>query len=176
MIAVRKSIYRLYVLPVNTPASLNSVSGMVDVSAMIFASSSTFSTYFLSNSATSCSHIRVMFLAALQEAHPPVFQVSHDQVPYVPESVSRASHIGSVPFPPPPPRSVATSLRRPAPQDSAQAPSPKRHASSNGRWYCPVQSCLDHCPHSSGGWASFSAMKGHCDRHLSWFFEGDPAP
>ena len=111
-------------------------------------------------SAESAQHSDILG-AALQEAHPPVFQVSHDQVPYVPESVSRASLIGSAPSPPPPPGSVATSLRRPAPQDSAQAPSSKRHASSNGRWYCLVPSCPDHCPHSSRGWASFCAMKGH---------------
>ena len=117
--------------------------------------------------------IRLVRWAALQEAHQPVSQMCRDQVSYLPESLSRVSLVCLVPSPPPPPGSVATSLRRPAPQDSAQAPSSKRLASSNGRWYCPVTSCPDHCPLSSRGWASFGAMKGHCDRHLGGFLEGD---
>ena len=40
----------------------------------------------------------------------------------------------------------------------------------------PVQKPLHQmigCPLSSRGWASFSAMKGHSDRHLGGFLEGD---
>ena len=112
--------------------------------------------------ATSADLQSYIFGAALQEAHQSVSQVS---VPYVPESVSRASLIDPALSPPPPPGSVAASLRRPAPQDSAQASSSKRHASFPG--------CPDHCPFSSRGWASFNAMKGHCARHLDGYLEGD---
>ena len=73
----------------------------------------------------------------------------------------------------PPPVSGSTSPRRPVPVDSTQPPVPKRRVAVPGRWYCPVASCPDHCPVSSRGWASFSAMKGHCDRHLGGFLEGD---
>ena len=72
-----------------------------------------------------------------------------------------------------PPVSGSTSPRRPVPVDSTQPPVPKRRVAVPGRWYCPVASCPDHCPVSSRGWASFSAMKGHCDRHLGGFLEGD---
>ena len=74
---------------------------------------------------------------------------------------------------PPPPVPGSTSPRRPVPVDSTQPPVPKRRVAVPGRWYCPVASCPDHCPVSSRGWASFSAMKGHCDRHLGGFLEGD---
>ena len=73
----------------------------------------------------------------------------------------------------PPPVPGSTSPRRPVPLDSTQPPVPKRRVAVPGRWYCPVASCPDHCPVSSRGWASFSAMKGHCDRHLGGFLEGD---
>ena len=73
----------------------------------------------------------------------------------------------------PPPVPGSTSPRRPVPRDSTQPPLPKRRVAVPGRWYCPVASCPDHCPVSSRGWASFSAMKGHCDRHLGGFLEGD---
>ena len=49
----------------------------------------------------------------------------------------------------------------------------KRRAAASGRWYCPVPSCPDHCPVHSRGWASFPAMKGHCDRHLGDYLEGE---
>ena len=57
---------------------------------------------------------------------------------------------------PAPPLSVpvSASLQRLAPVDSAQSPSSKRHASSRGRWYCPVPSCRAHCRHSNRGWSS----------------------
>ena len=74
---------------------------------------------------------------------------------------------------PPPPGPGSTSPRRPVPVGSTQPPVPKRRVAVPGRWYCPVSSCPDHCPVSSRGWASFSAMKGHCDRHLGGFLEGD---
>ena len=72
-----------------------------------------------------------------------------------------------------PPTSGSTSPRRPVPHDSAQPPVSKRRAAASGRWYCPVPSCPDHCPVNSRGWASFSAMKGHCHRHLGCYLEGD---
>ena len=31
---------------------------------------------------------------------------------------------------------------------------------SPSRWYFPVLNCPDHCPISSRGWSSFSAIKG----------------
>ena len=111
--------------------------------------------------------------AALQEAHQPGSQMSCDQVCYTSDSASHAPLVGLASSPLPPPRSVTSSVRRPAPPDSSQAPCSKRLASSHGRWYCPVTSCPDHCPLSSRGWASFSAMKGHCDRHLGGFLAGD---
>ena len=51
MIAVRKYAWRLNDLPLSTLASPNNVSGMIDFGAKIFASSSTFLAYFISNSA-----------------------------------------------------------------------------------------------------------------------------
>ena len=66
-----------------------------------------------------------------------------------------------------------SALRRPAPADSTRLPIPMRHASSPSRLYCPVLNCPDHCHISSRGWSSFSAMKGHLDRHLGRYLDGD---
>ena len=113
--------------------------------------------------------------AALSEANP---YTNHG----VPVTVNHASEPADtvLPSPPlvtmppdsPPPASGSTSPRRPVPHDSAQPPVSKRRAAAPGRWYCPVP-CPDHCPENSRGWASFSAMKGHCDRHLGGYLEGD---
>ena len=116
--------------------------------------------------------------AALSEANPYTAHGSPDTVtcstdpahPVLPSPslITVDADVGS-----PPPVPGSTSPRRPVPLDSTQPPVPKRRVAVPGRWYCPVASCPDHCPVSSRGWASFSAMKGHCDRHLGGFLEGD---
>ena len=74
---------------------------------------------------------------------------------------------------PPPPSANFATLRRPVPQDFSQTPLSERRAPSSGRWYCPVQSCPDHCSLASRGWSSFVAMKGHFDRHLGGYLDGE---
>ena len=48
--------------------------------------------------------------------------------------------------------------------------SPARPTSSTpqaqGRWYCPVTSCPDHCQESSRGWTSFEGLRFHLDLHF----------
>ena len=106
-----------------------------------------------------------IFGAALQEAHlssSHVAQFFPMVVPLAcgPNQDSISVPAGSVPAPP---LSVlcTTPLRRRAADGSAQAQNSKRHASSRGRWYCPVPSCPAHCSHSNRGWSSSNAMKGH---------------
>ena len=116
--------------------------------------------------------------AALSEANPYTAHGSQDTVncstdpahPVLPSPslITIDADVGS-----PHPVPGSTSPRRPVPLGSTQPPVPKRRVAVPGRWYCPVASCADHCPVSSRGWASFSAMKGHCDRHLGGFLEGD---
>ena len=86
--------------------------------------------------------------------------MSCDQVPYLARVCFSCIPCWFGTPSPSPPGSVTSSLRRPAPHDSSQAPSSKRLASSHGCWYCTVTSCPDHCPLSSRGWASYGAMKG----------------
>ena len=105
------------------------------------------------------------------EAHPLHAQASYIQD--VDDSRSRsAPPLGTSP---PPLRDPVhcSAPRRPAPADSAQPPLSKRHASSPSRWHCPVPNCPDHCPISSRGGSSFSAMKVHLDRHLGSYLDGD---
>ena len=99
--------------------------------------------------------------AALSEANP----YTNQEVPVTINFSSEPTHTvlptsPSIPMPPDPgslpPTSGSTSLRRPVPQDSAQHPVSKRRAAASGRWYLP-----------------FSAMKGHCDRHLGGYSEGE---
>ena len=73
---------------------------------------------------------------------------------------------------PPPPTPNSATLRRRVLQDSSQPPLSKRRAPSSGRGYCPDQSCPDHCSLAGRGWSSFVAMKGHCDRHLGGYLDG----
>ena len=111
--------------------------------------------------------------AALAEAHP-----SHDQTPFVQDVGASIDPTASGSVPPqgtaPPPLPVpGSALRRLAPQDCTQPPLSELHASSAGQWYCQVPSFPDHCPLSSVGWSSLSAMKGHRDRRLGGYLDGD---
>ena len=66
-----------------------------------------------------------------------------------------------------------TALQSPVLLGSSQSPVSERRAPFSGRLYCPVQSCPDHCPLTSRGWSSFNVMKGHCDRHLGGYLDGE---
>ena len=119
-----------------------------------------------------CSQPSDILGTALHGAHPSISQVSPDVTPSHSRSGFQCCASGSVCAPPPLPVPGSASLLRPAPLDSAQAPNSKRHASSADRWYCLVQSCPDHCHHSSSCWSSFNATTGHGDRHFGGFLEG----
>ena len=118
------------------------------------------------------------FGAALLEANPLPDQDFPDATHYSPDVPHDAGPVPLVTIAPPgscppsPGPSFGT-VRHPRSPGFRPASTFQASAPSSGRWYCPVQSCPDHCPLASRGWSSFVAMNGHGDRHLGGYLDGD---
>ena len=84
--------------------------------------------------------------------------------------VGEASHPGPGPSPNNEPFVLPQVHKRP--RSSSPATPTSSAPQAQGRWYCPVVSCPDHCQATSRGWTSFKSLRHHLDLHFTGELSG----